>query len=407
MEDILQRICRAVWGPGLLALLLGTGALCTLRLRFVQLRFFRGMNLKSGGGLSQAGTVCLSLGAAMGTGNITGVAAALAAGGPGAIFWMWVSAFLGMALVYAENELSVRYSDSRRKGPMAYLEKGLGSRALAGIFAVFCMAAAFGMGGMVQVSSFAEALALPCLSGRFLLAGAVFGVVFFVISGGAKRSGKAAQLLLPIASAIYVIVCGIVIFRQRERLPGAFRSIFSCAPGLRQVSGGALGCAVSVGIRRGIFSNEAGLGSSPILHSAAESSAPGQQGCWSMFEVFFDTIFCCTLTALTLLCAGASSPESAFALVLGKAAAPLVSAELAVFAFCTMIGWYYCGETACRYLFPECRTAVPRLIFAIASASGAVISLRSVWALSDIFNGLMALPNLCGIILLLRKLPRE
>ena len=190
MEDILQRICRAVWGPGLLALLLGTGALCTLRLRFVQLRFFRGMKLKSSGGLSQAGTVCLSLGAAMGTGNITGVAAALAAGGPGAIFWMWVSAFLGMALVYAENELSVRYSDSRRKGPMAYLEKGLGSRTLAGIFAVFCMAAAFGMGGMVQVSSFAETLALPGLSGRFLLAGAVFGVVFFVISGGAKRSGK-------------------------------------------------------------------------------------------------------------------------------------------------------------------------------------------------------------------------
>ena len=408
MEDILELICCWVWGPGLVFLLLGTGALYTVRLKFVQLRLLRGL---PGGGRKQLRTVCLSLGAAMGTGNITGVAAALAAGGPGAIFWMWVSAFLGMAIVYAENELSVMYSDGKRKGPMAYLESGLGSRGLALLFAVSCMLAAFGMGGMVQVSSFARTMSLPGRPGALLLAAGVFAVVFFVISGGTSRSGQAAQLLLPAASALYVLLCGAVIFRQRQQLPEAFRSIFTGAFGLRQATGGTLGYtvsrAVSVGIRRGIFSNEAGLGSSPVLHSTAEGSAPGQQGGWSMFEVFFDTIFCCTLTALTLLCAGASSPEGAFALVIGKAAGPAVSAELAVFAFCTMIGWYCCGETAYRYLFPGGKTLLPRLIFALASASGAVVSLRAVWTLSDIFNGLMALPNLCGLILLMKKLPRE
>ena len=343
----------------------------------------------------------------MGTGNITGVAAALAAGGPGAVFWMWVSAFFGMALVFAENELSVMFSEKKLRGPMAYLRKGLGSKALAGIFAVSCALAAFGMGGMVQVSAVRDTL--PELNGKWelLLAGGVFAGVIFVISGGAQRSGKAAQALLPAASAVYGMICLAVILEHREKLPEVFSQIFRSAFGLKQASGGALGYTVSVGIRRGIFSNEAGLGSSPILHSAAETSCPGQQGFWSMFEVFFDTIICCTLTAVTLLCAGAGSCSEAFSQIIGGAGKPLICAETAVFAFCTVIGWYYCGETALRYLFGERFTGLARVIFAGAAASGVLISIETVWVLSDIFNALMAFPNLLGILLLSKRLKRE
>ncbi len=413
MKDILEKICAVVWGEPLVFLLLGTGLICTFRLSFVQLRLFSGLKKElsqrreKNGGLSQLRTVCLSLGAAMGTGNITGVAAALAAGGPGAVFWMWVSAFFGMALVFAENELSVMFSEKKLRGPMAYLRKGLGSKALAGIFAVSCALAAFGMGGMVQVSAVRDTL--PELNGKWelLLAGGVFAGVIFVISGGAQRSGKAAQALLPAASAVYGMICLAVILEHREKLPEVFSQIFRSAFGLKQASGGALGYTVSVGIRRGIFSNEAGLGSSPILHSAAETSCPGQQGFWSMFEVFFDTIICCTLTAVTLLCAGAGSCSEAFSQIIGGAGKPLVCAETAVFAFCTVIGWYYCGETALRYLFGERFTGLARVVFAGAAASGVLISLETVWVLSDIFNALMAFPNLLGILLLSKRLKRE
>ncbi|MBQ8960289.1 MAG: sodium:alanine symporter family protein [Ruminococcus sp.] len=413
MKEVLEQICGLVWGKALVFLLLGTGAVCTLRLGFVQLRLFSGLRgeLRRGrgknGGLSQLKTVCLSLGAAMGTGNITGVAAALAAGGPGAVFWMWVSAFFGMALVFAENELSVMFSEGGLRGPMAYLRKGLGSRALAGFFALSCTLAAFGMGGMVQVSAVRDAM--PDLPERaaFPLAIAVFAGILFVISGGAERSGQAAQILLPAASLVYAVLCLAVILRFRERLPHVFGEILRCAFGPKQAAGGALGYTVSVGIRRGIFSNEAGLGSSPILHSAAESGRPGQQGFWSMFEVFFDTVLCCTLTAVTLLCAGEASPGRAFSLIIGAAGEPLICAETAVFAFCTVIGWHFCGETAFRYLFGERFAPAARVIFAAAAASGILISLETVWVLSDIFNALMAFPNLIGILLLSKRLKSE
>lgn len=411
----LDRLSSFVWGNGLIFLLLLTGLIYTIRLKFVQFRLFPfilSRKKSSNAGLSQWKTVCLSLGTAMGTGNITGVAAALASGGAGAIFWMWISAFFGMALVYAENSLSVKYSNSECRGPMAYLSIGLSCRILAVIFAFFCLFAAFGMGGMVQVNSFADSLQRCININKYICASIIFALIYLVVKGGASRIGSAAQALLPAATILYSIICLAVLIKFRRNIPNAFGKIIGEAFGFRQAAGGisgfAVSKAVSTGIRRGIFSNEAGLGSSPILHSAAESDSSFTQGMWSMFEVFFDTIVCCTLTAVTILCASPKfSVHEAFGSVLGSRSSIFLSAEMSVFAFCTIIGWYYCGETAFKYITKSSCTKLLPVIFAAISSLGAVFTLKTVWTLSDIFNGLMAIPNLLGLLLLINKVRKE
>lgn len=414
MIDFLERVSSFVWGGGLIFLLLFTGAVYTVKLRFVQLYtipfLVKNAGKKQSGkeGLSQWKTVCMSLGTAMGTGNITGVAAAVALGGAGAVFWMWVSALLGMALVYAENSLSVTYSTKECRGPMAYLLHGLDSPLLAVVFAVMCLSASVGMGGMIQVSSLMDCISstaeVKCIPAAII----IFLLIFIVTSGGANRIGSAAQALLPAASIIYGIMCIWVLICCRNQLPEAFRSIFAQAFGFEQAASGGIGYAISIGIRRGIFSNEAGLGSSPVLHSAAESDSPHLQGMWSMFEVFFDTIICCTLTALVVICAsGDGTAAGAFSAVIGDFSGIILSAAMAVFAFCTIIGWYYCGETAWRFLSGRSSGKGFSVFFSMAASLGAVISLNTIWLISDIFNGLMAFPNLVGLILLIKKVKRE
>ena len=286
MDIFLEKVNSLVWGNGLIAILLITGIIYTIRLRFVQFRLFpfifRSLQSSgSGNGISQRKTVCMALGTAMGTGNITGVAAAVSIGGAGAVFWLWISAFFGMAVVYAENSLSCLYSDEEKRGPMAYISKGLGCTRLAAAFAFMCVLASLGMGGMVQVNAFTEALEVCTSVNALILVPAVFTVIFLVTSGGARRIGTAAELLLPFAAVLYAIVCFAVVIKNGSLLPGVFRSIFSSAFGIRQTTGGVFGFtvskAVSTGIRRGIFSNEAGLGSSPILHSASDDKRPEQQ----------------------------------------------------------------------------------------------------------------------------------
>lgn len=412
---MLEKINSFVWGNGLVFLLLMTGFVYTVKLHFVQLKavpyIIRMMFRKSehkNNGLSQWKTVCLSLGTAMGTGNITGVSAALAIGGAGAVFWMWVSAFFGMALVYAENSLSAIFSSSECRGPMAYISKGLGSRILALCFAFFCLLASLGMGGMVQVNAVSESINI---SGK-ILAPIVFLIILIIVSGGAERIGSVAQVLMPLASLLYAIACIFVISRHFSALPYAFSSIFCSAFGFRQTIGGFSGAlisrSVSVGIRRGIFSNEAGLGSSPLLHSAAESHNSEMQGMCSMFEVFLDTMLCCTLTAVTLLCASPNfSVSTAFLTLPFGIGDKFIAAELAVFALCTIIGWYYCGETAFRYIAPPVNTKGFCIMYAVIASLGAVFHTEIVWTLSDIFNGLMAFPNLCALLLLIKKVKRE
>lgn len=404
---MLEKINNLVWGNGLVFLLLAVGIIFTVRLGFIQFslpRFLFSGKKSSNSGLSQLKTVCMSLGTTMGTGNITGTATALAMGGAGAVFWLWISAFLGMATVYAENVLSAKYSDDYAKGTMAYLSYGLGTKWLAYIFAIFCVLASFGMGGMVQVNTFAESLPINPL----ITFAVTFAVIYLITSGGAERIGTSAQYLLPVASVAYAVGCIAVLVVFRHNIPHVFTDIFSKAFDFRSVSGGFAGYAVSVGIRRGIFSNEAGLGSSPILHSSAGNTEPHSQGMWSMFEVFFDTILCCTLTAVTLMSAGSLSVTDTFSTVMGGFSQPFVSAELCIFALCTVIGWYYCGETAFRYITGK-ENKIFCFVFALISSSGALFSAQSVWTLSDIFNGLMAFPNLIALLFLIKNVnnPRK
>ncbi|SEK74829.1 alanine or glycine:cation symporter, AGCS family [Ruminococcus sp. YRD2003] len=408
MQGILERINSAVWGAPLIAVLLGTGLLYTLRLGFVQFRLPKLLIETKSSTIplkKQLKTVCMSLGASMGTGNITGTASALAVGGAGAVLWMWVSAFLGMALVYAENTLSAVYGSEKIKGPMAYLSCGLGSRSAAAVFAVFCIFSSFGMGGMVQVNTFTESLCGCGAEHRVLTAIAVFLLISAIIFGGARRIGTAAQYLLPLAGIAYAAVCIPVIAMNHEHLTSVVSRIFGEALGFRQAAGGLAGQAIAVGIRRGVFSNEAGLGSSPLLHSSADSM--NSQAAWSMAEVLADTV-CCTLTAVTVLCAcDTYSAADSLACLLGSAAFPFLTAVNGLFALCTVIGWYYCGETAFLHLTHGRARRLFCLTFAAISALGAVFKATAVWTLSDIFNGLMAFPNLLGLIMLRKDVKRE
>ncbi len=405
---IAEKINNFIWGNGLIFLLLLTGTLLTLKLGFIQFRlpFLLARQKKSSNnGLSQFKTVCMSLGTSMGTGNIIGAASALAIGGAGSIFWMWISAFLGMALVYGENMLSARYSDENLKGSIAYLSKGLGCPVIAWIFALFCVFSSLGMGGMVQVNTFGNALGEQVNFNRPIAALVIFAIIFVTVSGGGNRISSAAQLLLPAASLGYSVVCIAVIALHSKDLPAVFGRIFSEAFDFSSIAGGMGGYAVSVGIRRGIFSNEAGLGSSPILHSAAESDSTHTQALWSMFEVFFDTIFCCTLTAVMLLCASENfSVTEALSPVLGGFSASFVTAELGIFSFCTVTGWYYCGMTAFKHISGGKYLWLFTIIYSALSACGILSDNDTLWTISDIFNGLMAFVNISALFLLMRKI---
>ncbi|MCM1529475.1 MAG: alanine:cation symporter family protein [Alistipes sp.] len=408
MSEVLEKINGYVWGSGLIFLLLGTGLLLTLKLGFIQFRLpvlLRRNKSEKKSGFTAFKTICMSLGTTMGTGNITGAAASLALGGAGSVFWMWVSAFLGMALVYGENVLSAKYSDNELKGPMAYMTKGLNSAFLSRMFAFFCAAAALGMGSMVQTGTFYGELKKCCGISPIIIAAVVFVLIFLIIRGGADRIGTAAQLLLPLASAAYGIICAAVIISHRDALPDVAGRIFREALSFRSAAGGAAGYAVSVGIRRGIFSNEAGLGSSPLLHSTADDASPEARGSWAMLEVFLDTMVCCTLTALAVMCVSPDySVSEAVSSVLGDFSPAFLAAELGIFALCTVIGWYYCGATCFSYLTGGRFGSVFCIAYAAAAALGILISLDSLWTLSDIFNGLMAFPNLLAILLLMGKI---
>ena len=412
---MLDRINSYVWGNGLIFLILTTGILYTVKLRFIQIRifpyFFRKFR-RSRNKHAQFGTFCMSLGTAMGTGNITGVASAIRIGGAGAVFWMWVSAVLGMSVVYAENFLSAKYSTDEIRGPMAYIRYGLKCKPLSYFFAVCCIAASFGMGGSAQISTLSDNLYQCTHINHVLLAGLIFILIFVIIQGGAERISCAAKVLLPAASVIYTVICILSVTVNRHALPAVIADIFKQASGVKQVFGGFAGYtvskAVSVGIRKGIFSNEAGLGSSPILHSSSENySSYKIQGMCSMLEVFIDTILCCTLTAAAVLCStGEPTVYSALRPVTGAYTNVILAVLMAVFAFCTVIGWSYCGSAAFSYIF-KCDRAFFPAIYAAISASGAIIRSEAVWTLSDIFNGLMAFPNIIALLLLIGQVRKE
>jgi AGCS family alanine or glycine:cation symporter len=416
MQEFLRTINCLLWGKPLMILLFLTAAVCMAAGRFAPLRNLRLLHRKQRScgrhtlSLFQASTT--SLAAAMGTGHIIGVATALTLGGAGAVFWMWIAAIFGMALIYAENVLGASFRQNGVCGAMAYLRYGLHSPRLAAFFAISCVAASFGMGNVTQSNAMSQTLYAAFHMPLLLTGCLAAAVTAAVILGGAKRIGRFTQAAVPLLSVLYLVGAGIVIWKCRSQLPEVLSSVFRDAFGLNAVGGGVSGAAVSravsVGLRRGVFSNEAGLGSSSVLHGEASIESPAFLGVCGMAEVFVDTFLCCTATALAILCSGAMDGTAdggvlvleAFRRGLGACADLLLPPVTALFGLCTLIGWSYCGGEAFRYLTGGKYITLYRIVFCIAAAAGAVMKLETVWTLADIANACMAYCNLPGLLLL-------
>lgn len=432
IEKLNRLVGGFVWGPVMISFLLLAGLYFTVGTGFFQFRRFRlwfrntffaifrspeVRDKRDPGAISQFQALSTALAGTIGTGNIVGVATAITAGGPGAIFWMWASALVGMMTKYAENVLGnrYRYHDSAGKwvgGPMVYIERGLGCRWLAVLFAVFCAAASFGIGNMTQANSISGALASSFGLSPLAVGIAVATLAGVVILGGIKRLASVTERLVPFMAITYTVGGILIICLNWRGIPGAFAAILSDAFSLRAAGSGAIGFllsdAVRYGVARGVFTNEAGLGSSVIVNSASNVKEPVRQGMWGIFEVFFDTIVMCTITALAILTSGAHLTGgdgaelaiAAFSSGFGRFGGVFITLAVCCFAFATILGWSYYGERAVDYLFgPRARTGY-RLLFIGMTVVGCVGSLRLVWSVSDTFNGLMALPNLTAVLLL-------
>ena len=436
MQPVYEALGRFLWGPPMLAVFLFTGAYLTLRSRAFPVRrlglwlkqTFGSLFKKRAGAdahsITQWQAMTSALAACLGTGNIVGVATALTLGGPGAIFWMWISAALGMMTCCAENILGVKYrkrlpSGGWMGGPMGYLRDGLGSKFLAGVYAALLSLASFGIGNMTQANAIAEAakqsLRLPAWATGLIVA-ALIGLVIF---GGVKRIAKVTEFVVPVMTGLFMIACAAVLIANRGALPGTVSLILREAFAVKAVTGGALGYgikkALRYGVARGVFSNEAGLGSSAVVHAAADVKEPAEMGMWGVAEVFIDTILMCTVTALVFLSSGAwqagytdvALAGAAFACVLGRWGVPFMSLCIMLFAFATLTGWSYYGEQGARWLLGEKSARAYRCVYLGTIVLGCVMRLDTVWAVADILNGLMAIPNLIGVLVLSGQATRE
>lgn len=461
--DTIVRVNDAVnsfaWGWFGLILLLGTGLVCTVITKFFQITHIKhwwgktiGMVLKKEshvkteqGSVSQFQALCTALAATIGTGNIAGVAAAICVGGPGAVFWMWIAAILGMMTNYSENILGIYFRRRNAEGEwsggaMYYLSDGLGSykgckgigKVLATIFAIFAMIASFGIGNMGQInkitlnieSAFFSEINAATFAGVSVV-NWVIGLVLMlvgaaIILGGLKRVAAVAERVVPFMAIIYIIGALIIMFVHISSLGAMFASIFRFAFGPKAIAGGAAGTAVQIalntvkaGCKRGVFSNEAGLGSSVMVHSNSNVKEPIKQGLWGIFEVFADTIIVCTMTAIVVLSSGAIDLETglaaegtsdatlvakAFGAVFGKGGEWFVAIAVLLFAFTTVMGWSHYGAKATEYLFGVKGAKIYRVIFVVMIISGAVMTSSLAWDISDTFNGLMMIPNLIGVL---------
>ncbi len=418
--QILSSISSFVWGPPLLVLIVGTGIYFTIRIGFLQVKllpyslklaFNKKQDNQSKGDISHFQALMTALAATVGTGNIVGVATAILIGGPGALLWMWVSAFFGMATKYAEAVLAVKYrvqdeDGEMSGGPMYYLERGLNQKWLGVLFALFGAIAAFGIGNLVQANSVAGVV-----HSTFNIPAWVTGLVLtiftgLVLLGGIKSIGRVAAFFVPVMAVFYVAAGLIVLLLNLQGLPGAFALIFTDAFTGEAVAGGALGTVIRYGVARGVFSNEAGLGSAPIAAAAAKTDMPARQALVSMTQVFIDTIVICSITGLIIVLGGqynsglhgSELTTASFNLFLGSTGSYIVAIGLLFFASSTIIGWSYYGEKCFTYLFSKKIVKYYRLAFVLAVFVGAVTSLDLVWTFADIMNGLMALPNLIGLL---------
>jgi len=427
VETILNEISTFVWGPVMLVLLLGIGIYLTIGLRFFTWRniyaaiklLWCGRVADNKGDITPFQALMTALSATIGTGNIAGVATAIALGGPGAIFWMWVTALFGMATKYAEAVLAVKYREEDERGhyvggPMYYIKNGLKShwRWLATAFAFFGAIAAFGIGNMVQANSVADAV-----DSLFHIPSEYTAVVLTLLSavvilGGIQRIAEVAAKLVPFMAITYILSALVIIISQYQAIPLAFSLIFTHAFSETAAVGGFTGAtvwaAIRFGVARGIFSNEAGLGSAPIAHAAAKTNHPVKQGMVAMLGTFIDTILVCTMTALVIILSGAWSSgingaalsSLAFTSALPALGGYVVVFGLVIFAFTTILGWSYYGERCAEYLWGTKIIWPYRVLWLCAIPIGAMSKLTLVWLVADILNGLMAIPNLVALILL-------
>ena len=461
METVIQinnAINSFAWGTVSIVLLMGTGLICSLVTGFPQIsrigHWFkntfgiingRGRIINAAGALSQRRTFWTALCATIGTGNIAGVATAICLGGPGAVFWMWIAALFGMMIKYSENILGMYY---RRRniegawsgGPMYYLTDGLGRRkqlrwlgkGLGALFCIFTILASFGVGNMAQINKISLNVEATFLQGKevgfymgtsniyWAIGVALMILVAIILVGGFRRLAAISEALMPYICVAYLLGCLIVIIINIKRLPEAYVSIFRFAFGAKAVAGGATGSALAMtlntiqcGCRRGVFSNEAGMGSSVMVHVTSCSREPVRQGFWGMAEVFVDTFVICTATAMVILCSGlidlttgkafdgandATLVTEVFETNLGRLGEWFIVVMITLFAFTTVLGWSYYGTKVTEYLFGVTASKVYRIVFLLMIVAGAVMESSFVWDISDTFNGLMIIPNLIGVL---------
>lgn len=428
MAEILHTIGGYVWGLPLIILLIGTGLLLTIRLKGLQFTTLgRSLYLAlikkkedgaAEGDISHFQALMTALAATVGTGNIAGVATAIAMGGPGALFWMWVTGFVGMATKYSEAVLAVKYRETdsfgtMSGGPMYYIEKGLKNKPLAVIFALFASIAALGTGNMIQANSVTDAVNATFGVPVWITAIVLALVTGLVIMGGIKDIARATSAIVPLMIVFYMAGSLAILVMHYDKIPSAFGLIFYHAFNPTAAAGGFTGAMVMVtvrmGVARGVLSNESGLGSSPIAAAAAQTSEPVRQALVSMTQTFIDTIVVCTMTGLVIIISGAwtsginGAPltEEAFSLALpGSWGGMIVTIGLIFFAYSTILGWSYYGEKSLEYLAGEKSVKPYRILFIIMVLVGGVSKLEIVWGFTDIMNGLMAFPNLIALVLL-------
>ena len=440
VEKVNGALNTFAWGPIMLVLLVGTGVFLTVRTKCIQVRkfgyimkntvgsLFRKQDKDHGKNLSPFEAVTTALAGTVGTGNIAGVTGAIFVGGPGAVFWMWVSAFFGMCTKYAEIALAMKYRNTdsegvHKGGPMYYIENGLGKKWkwLAVIFAILGGLASFGIGNIAQSSEIAGAL-----NGLFNLDPLITGIILavlvaIVVLGGVKRIGQVTSYLVPFMAIFYILAGIVLILMSIPELPAAFGAIFKGAFSLKSVGGGIFGYvimqAMKQGFARGVFSNEAGLGSAPIAHAASSTEEPAEQAMWGVFEVFVDTIIICTITGLAIILSGvyttaggldAFASKGAAAVAAFNAILPgtiggiIIQISLIFFALSTIISWSYYGERCWGYLTNNNKVFdyIYKIIFVLVCVVGATGSGTLMWDISDTLNGLMSIPNLVALLAL-------
>lgn len=449
MIEVIEKVNSAVngfiWGVPAMVLILGVGLYLSVSTGFIQLRKFGyamkttlgkvfSKNEATKGAMTSFQAVCTALAATVGTGNIAGVAGAIAIGGPGAVFWMWISALLGMCTKFAEVTLAVNYREKNQKGdyvggPMYYIKNGLGKKWmwLAYAFAAFGVLATFGIGNTTQVNTIVTSIDTALLNFNLvtqenlstlnLLLGIGIAIITgMVMIGGIKRIGSVTEKLVPFMAVLYIVLALGVIIMNINKIPEVFGMIFQGAFNPSAVTGGIVGSffiSMKKGVSRGIFSNEAGLGSGSIAHACADTDEPVRQGMFGIFEVFVDTIVICTMTALVILCsgvsieygvdAGAELTIDGFVAAYGGWITIFTAIAMCCFAFSTVIGWGLYGARCLEFLFSEKVVKPFMVIFALATILGATMDLGLLWDLADTFNGLMALPNLIALLLLSGK----